>query len=243
MSVEFQTGDLIGSGRVADVVAHGSNAIKLYREGHGKREAFREAAILSVLEDVDLPTPSVYAVKRFGGRWGLEMSRAPEATSSLSGAPLSTWLAGLHWRLHQVKGTALTSLKQKLSRSIEGASQLDGDDRARLLLQLRNLPDDDCLCHGDFHPANIMGSEGDPHIVDWLDAASGPAPADACRTYLLALHHFPELAGPYLAAYARASGCPDEQILVWLPIVAAARLSENVIDEIPRLLVLAKANA
>ena len=243
MTAEFQTGDLIGSGRVADVITHGSNVIKLYREGHGKHEAFREAAILSVLEDADLPTPSVYAVKQFGGRWGLEMSRAPAATISLRGERLATWLAQLHWRLHQVRGTALTSFKQKLWRNIEGASQLGSEDRTRLLLRLRNLPDDDCLCHGDFHPANIMGSEVDPQVVDWLDATSGPALADACRTYLLALRHFPQLAGPYLAAYARASGCPEEQILVWLPIVAAARLSENVVDEVPRLLVLAKANA
>jgi aminoglycoside phosphotransferase family enzyme len=241
MTEEFGTGDLIGSGRVADVVARGTNVIKLYREGLGKLEAFREAAILSVLEDADLHTPSVQNVGKFGERWGLEMSRAPGSTISLSGETLGVWMAGLHWRLHQIRGIALTSLKLKLARNIQRALQLENDDRAKLLLRLRDLPDDDCLCHGDFHPANIMGSEAEPHVVDWLDATSGPAQADACRTYLLALHHAPELARSYLAAYEKASSCSTEQILRWLPIVAAARLSENIADEVPRLLAHAKA--
>jgi Ser/Thr protein kinase RdoA (MazF antagonist) len=241
MTAEFGIGDMIGSGRVADVVARGTSVIKLYRQGLGKREAFREAAVLSVLEDADLHIPAVHTVGQFGERWGLEMSRAPDSTISLGGEALGVWMAGLHWRLHQIRGKALTSLKHKLARDIQGALQLETGHRAKLLLLLRDLPDDDCPCHGDFHPANIMGSEAEPHVVDWLDATSGPAQADACRTYLLALHHVPEIARPYLVAYEKASGCSADQILQWLPVVAAARLSENVADEAPRLLALAKA--
>jgi hypothetical protein len=72
MVVDFQIGNPIGSGRVAEVFLHGSNVIKLYRPGHGKTEAFREAATLSILEGSDLNIPTVYAVGRFGDRWGLE---------------------------------------------------------------------------------------------------------------------------------------------------------------------------
>ncbi|WP_196260919.1 phosphotransferase [Pelagibacterium limicola] len=116
---------------------------------------------------------------------------------------------------------------------------MSAQDRINLLSRLQSLSNDDRLCHGDFHPGNILGSEAEPFIVDWLDATSGPAQADACRTYLLALHHEPWLADQYLAAYAQASGWPAERILVWLPVVAAARLAENVIDEDSRLLALA----
>lgn len=243
MIVDFQQGSPIGSGRVAEVFVHGSNVLKLYRPGHGKKEAFREAATLSILEDSDLNVPAVQAVGRFGDRWGLEMSRAPEVTVFSSGGRLAWMMAELHWRIHQVRGKPLANLKQKLQSNIQSATQLSIDERATLLSRLESLPNDDRLCHGDFHPGNIMGSEAAPFVVDWLDATSGPAHADACRTYLLALHNAPALAGPYLAAYCSVSKWPAEQILRWLPFVAAARLAENVANEVPRLLALATATA
>ena len=240
MTAELESGELIGSGRVADVFALGKNVIKLFRGDWGKQEAFREAHILSVLEGADLPLPCVYAVRQIENRWGVEMSRAPDATLSLTGEYLAAWMAELHWRVHQISNKPLTSLKEKLAHNIKSATALSSELRTKLLLQLEQLPDGNCLCHGDFHPGNIMGSEQEPYVVDWLDATSGPADADACRTYLLALHHAPELASHYLDAYSIASGCPVESIISWLPIVAAARLSENVPDEESRLLTLSQ---
>ncbi|WP_196259265.1 phosphotransferase family protein [Pelagibacterium limicola] len=239
--MDLQIGSSIGSGRLAEIFAHGSDVIKLYPPGQGKEKAFREAANLSVLEGTNLPIPAVLAVGQFGDRWGLKMSRAPEATIPLDDDRRPRLMAGLHWRIHQVRGKPLTGLRRKLRRNIESASQLSGGAPAILLSRLDSLPDDDRVCHGDFHPNNIMGSEATPFVVDWLDATSGPAQADACRTYLLLLFHAPALADKYLAAYAKTSGWPEEQILAWLPLVAAARLAENVPDEEPRLLALAAA--
>jgi Ser/Thr protein kinase RdoA (MazF antagonist) len=170
------------------------------------------------------------------------MSRAPDANIPAETQSLAAMLADVHWWIHQIRDKPLMGLKQKLSGNIQRAGQLDLDDRDRLLSRLADLPDDDRLCHGDFHPGNIMGSIGSPFVVDWLDATSGPAEADACRTYLLTLHHAPQLASPYLSAYSNASGYPAKQILLWLPVIAAARLSEGVPDETSRLLALARAN-
>lgn len=53
----------------------------------------------------------------------------------------------------------------------------------------------------------------------------------------------------YKARGRRAGGGPSDgentadQILRWLPVVAAARLSEGVTDEVSKLLPLARANA
>lgn len=239
MDTDFEPSNLLGSGRVAEVFAHGSNVIKLYRLGEGKKEVFREAATLALLEDSGLPIPSIKAARQCGQRWGLEISRVPEASIPADVHSVAALMADLHQRIHAIRGKPITRLKQKLSTNIQRAGQLDPRDRDNLLSKLSDLPDDDRLCHGDFHPGNIMGSVGNPFVVDWLDATTGPAQADVCRTYLLALHHMPALADPYLAAYAKASGQRPDQILLWLPIIAAARLSEGVADEVPRLLALA----
>ena len=45
-----------------------------------------------------------------------------------------------------------------------------------------------------------------------------------------------EVADPYLDAYCGVSRVPRQNILLWLPFVAAARLTEDVPDELDRLL-------
>jgi len=70
------------------------------------------------------------------------------------------------------------------------------------------MPDGDRLCHGDFHPINVLGDLAQPLVIDWLDAARGAPAADACRSYLLLRLHAADLAEPYLDAYGRAGGVP-----------------------------------
>ncbi len=231
-------GQLLGGGQVADVFEFGPHAIKLYRTPEGKRSAFREAATLVALEGSGLSVPLVHQVGCFDGRWGIVMSRAPRTVRAFDDPAA---LASLHIRLHHRDGARLSSLKQKLADDIGRAEQLSPKDRSTLLAYLAHLPAGDRLCHGDFHPGNIMGNGEEPCIVDWVDATQGPPEADACRTYLLALHNMPGLAEPYLGAYARQSGRRRDEILAWLPVVAAARLSENIAAEIDRLILLARS--
>ena len=237
----WEIGENLGCGRVAEVFAHGGNVIKLYRAGRGKEEAFREAATLAILQSTGLPIPSVVSVGQYKDRWGIEMSRAPQRTVAFDTGSQVSAMAGLHHRIHQVRSRTLPGQKKRLRENIERATQLTSRERVRLLSLLEDLPDDDQLCHGDFHPGNIMGDMSKPFVVDWLDATSGSAQADVCRTYLLALHNAPALADVYLAEYCHASGYPAEPILAWLPVVAAARLVEDIPEEVPRLLALAGA--
>lgn len=100
------------------------------------------------------------------------------------------------------------------------------------------MSDGDRLCHGDFHPVNVLGETVQPVIIDWPDARQADPTADACRSYLLMKLHAENLAGPYLDAYCGVSGLPRQAILGWLPYVAAARLAEDVANEADALLQL-----
>jgi aminoglycoside phosphotransferase (APT) family kinase protein len=114
-----------------------------------------------------------------------------------------------------------------------------GPERRRLLLDgLAALPEGDRLCHGDFHPWNIMGSPGQPILVDWVDACCGEPAADVCRSYVLMSPHLPDLASAYVDRYAAASSASRDSILRWLPVVAAARLAEDVPDEVDSLMAM-----
>ena len=97
------------------------------------------------------------------------------------------------------------------------------------------------MCHGDFHPMNILGSPGREMVVDWLDASRGDPAADVCRSYVLMKPSYPALASAYLAIYSELSGVGKERILRWLPFVAAARLAEGVPNEVDQLMAMADA--
>jgi aminoglycoside phosphotransferase (APT) family kinase protein len=90
------------------------------------------------------------------------------------------------------------------------------------------MPEGDRLCHGDFHPYNIMGPPEREVLIDWPNASQGDPAADVCRTYVLLRSVSSELASAYVDAYSQVSGESRDKILNWLPFVAAARLAEGV---------------
>lgn len=242
----LRVGPKLGEGKVAEVFEAGDGVLKLYRPGIGPEPARSEAYNLERLARLPLTVPQVRGVVEVDGRWGLLMSRA-------SGAPLARRLGepggpaavveqaiGLHRRIHQQPGAGFAPLKARLTGQIEAASLLSGADRDELLGVLATLPDGDRLCHGDFHPFNVMMEGESLTIIDWLDASCGPPAADVARSYLLAGHSLPALGKLYLDAYLGASHLQRQAVLAWLPVLAGARLSENVPEEETRLLALAR---
>lgn len=238
----MQIGPLLGTGKVAEVFAVGSDVLKLYRPGFGAELARHEAKVLQALQNIPLDVPRPLGVIEHEGRWGLMMTRMagrPLAESLDSQAAL-TALVDLNRQMHGHHVAGLPALKARLADRIGSAPLLVEAERARLLALLVALPDGDRLCHGDFHPLNIMTHKGNLSIIDWLDATSGPPAADVGRTYLLALHHMPALAEPYLAARLPDAGFDRGVVMAWLPVLAGARLAETVPDENERLLALVR---
>jgi aminoglycoside phosphotransferase (APT) family kinase protein len=236
---------LLGSGNVAEVFAHGSRVFKLYKHFAAKPAAFREAALHAAVEAMGLPVPRVWSVEEVDGRWGIVFDRihGPSLAESMRAAPAAVsgyldTMVPLHLRIHEQTATGFPSVKRRLAASIDAASQLNVARREALLAGLAALPDGDRLCHGDFHPMNILGDAAHPMIIDWPDAARGDPAADCSRSYLLLRIHAADLAEPYLGRYFRLAGIARDSVLRWLPCVAAARLIESVPGEIDRLLAI-----
>jgi Ser/Thr protein kinase RdoA (MazF antagonist) len=193
---------------------------------------------MAVAAEHGLPVPAVMALRQRDGRWGIEMSRAEgqplarigPAGPSLADGALAA-MVRLQVAMHGVRDARLPPLKPRLADRIGRAPDLSAARRAELLARLEALPDGQALCHGDFHPLNLIGAEdGRVTIIDWADATTGPAAADACRSYLILLPVAPDFAEAYLDAYAAAAGLARQDILAWLPCLAAARLCEGIGD-------------
>jgi hypothetical protein len=241
-------GRLLAAGNVAEVFEWGSRVVKLYRSAARKPTVFGEAAIHAAVEAMALPVPAVWGVLEVGGRWGIVFDRIKERSFAerMREDPrvipecLET-LARLHARIHSQPACQLGSLKSRLATRIAGIGLLDEPRKQILLGRLADMPEGDRLCHGDFHPINVLGQNSWPIVIDWPDACYGDPAADVCRSYLLLKLHAEDIAEPYLDAYCNIADMPRASILAWLPYVAAARLAENVPDDFARLLEIVHA--
>lgn len=49
---------------------------------------------------------------------------------------------------------------------------------------IKQLPEGECLCHGDYHPFNlILTLGGSPIVIDFANICRGPSEYDIARTY------------------------------------------------------------
>ena len=241
-------GPLLGTGKEAEVFEYGTAVVKLYNADRPKRSAFREAAILALAESFGLPVPEVHAVRQISGRWGVIMSHAsaPSFADAVHREPdlLPAYLkemALLHVRVHEHPGTQFPGAKARLAADIAKAGILGRALQDAFLRRLAEMPEGDRLCHGDFHPLNVLGLPGRAVIVDWPNASRGDPAADVCRSYVLIRHSAPQIASAYVDAYAAVGDRSAREIRAWLPFIAAARLAEGAPDEEEELLKTATA--
>ena len=167
--------------------------------------------------------------------------------------------AELHVEIHSRRiSIELPSQRQMLERSIQQAVGLPNRLRSKVLAALQDLPDGNQLCHGDFWAGNILMTPRGEVIIDWNRASYGNPLADLART-TNAVFAFLEtnqirrgflsygksrlsqfknslfrtivrITYPiYLRRYFQLCPGGEEEYQRWLPIIAAARL----IDEIP----------
>jgi len=241
-------GRLLAAGLRAEVFEWGSRVVKLCRSAGSKQVIFREAAINAAVEALGLPVPAVWSVQQIDGRWGIVFDRisgvsfAEQMLSDPAAIPQRLQsLVHLQARIHTHVADQFSSLKGWLTTRITRTTLLDEPQRQILLNGLRDLPDGDHLCHGDFHPRNVLGEASQPIVIDWPNACCGDPAADVCRSYVILKLHAEEVAEPYLDAYCQVARVRRQTILDWLPYIAAARLTEDIPDEQRSLLELIRS--
>ena len=242
-----ELGAPIAAGAEAELFAwDGHRVLKLSKRIGDPSQADREAMILGAVAPLGLG-PRFDAVIEVNGRWGVVMERIdqPVLASALSDPGLIPELLDvmvtLHRRIHALAAPeGVPELKQRLAVRIDRAERLSRHLRDDLLKRLEAMPEGDRLCHGDFHPFNILGLDAKARVIDWLDATRGDPAADVCRSYLIASAYDAGLARGYVEAYLADSEIERTAVEAWLPLVAAARLVENVPNELERLAQLAQ---
>lgn len=178
-----------GDGRVLKLVTNSSSAAMMKRI-YGQAE--REYAITRAVHAAGLPAPATYELIEIDGRKGIVFERL-EGLSMFDRVVVRPWtlfaaarqVAELHAELHSVTAPAeLPSQRQQFERYIDAAPYSAGEKEA-VRRCLDHLPQGDAVCHGDFHPGNILLTRRGPVVIDWSCASRGHPLGDVAGTSML----------------------------------------------------------
>ncbi len=208
--------------------------VKVFGDGYTKAGILNEALNQARVEETDLNIPKIKAIEVVDGKWsivmdyieGVTLSELMQKNPEKEDEYLELFV-GLQRTVLSKRVPMLNKLKDKMQGRISEA-KLDATTRYDLHTRLDSLPRHYNLCHGDFHPSNIIiTADGTPYIIDWAHATQGNASADVARTYLMFyLEGKEQLAEKYLRLYCLKSDTAKQYVQKWIPIVAASRLTK-----------------
>jgi uncharacterized protein (TIGR02172 family) len=256
-----EKGPLLGKGRTAEIYAWGDGQIlKLFHDFVPERWIQHEVHVGRLVMESGLNAPNIGQLVRVNGRRGVLYERidGPSMLHILVKQPwrlfaLAREFAAIHAQIHKCAAPQLPSQRSQLRRTIERVPHLSDAITQRILRRLHTLPEGKSVCHGDYHPDNILMAARGPVVIDWTTASRGNPAADVARTSLLLLGgSLPPGTEPfqrtliqsvrylfqqiYLREYQRHRPLSTIEIQVWLPILAAARLAEEITEEEESLL-------
>ena len=253
----------IAEGRTAEVYAWQDDSIlKLYREWCPPDWMEYEYKVVHAVVDAGIPTPAAKECVEVNGRRGIVFERV-KGISMLQDINAHPWnvfkhahtLAELQARINQLSLPRLSRSKEGLAYSIQQAPHLDDRLREKALDLLSKLRDGDRVCHGDFHPGNVMLTDKGAVVIDWMTVTAGNPTADFARTNMI-LMVGPKGAGKQLSlvgrriieffrqmysrSYLQLMPDTNNERSKWLTVISASRLAEQIQPERDALLQLVK---
>ena len=248
---------LLGQGRTADVYEYEEGKVlKLFKEDLDSSSIQAEYAVSCLVYQFGISTPKPIEIIELDGRvgivyervWGVTILHLMKSKPWLI-YPLSRKLAELHVELHKLVAEGMQSQKEMIEHQIREAPYLLDDEKTKIIQQMDHLSYSNRICHGDFHPDNvIIDHNRDCSVIDWMTGMSGNPAGDVARTILLLkLGTLPDgtpwvykvlfagirkiIVRTYTAQYLMKSDISRGEIDRWTLPVAAARLVEWIPEE------------
>ncbi|MDF2036532.1 aminoglycoside phosphotransferase family protein [Cytobacillus oceanisediminis] len=230
----------IAIGNTAEIYQFDDKIVKVFKKHLPPSEHLHEAKKQEYASSCGLPVPEIFEVTEIEGRQAIIMEYVKGKTAGElilgnmeSAENYLNICVDMQQKIHALPADAcvIGSMTVKLHHQIELAETLNRTQKNFLLKKLGSMIFKPRLCHGDFHPFNLILNDGTVSIIDWVDSSSGDVRADVIRTFLLLSEASVKLAEMYVHIYCRNTGLTRDEIFQWAPIIAAARLSENVSGE------------
>lgn len=199
VNIVMKYGKMIGIGNTACVYEwEEGKVLKLFNLNYPEASIEKEFHNAMVIADLDFAKPKVYEIISYEDKKGIIYDR-------VYGESLLDWvmktgdvhkcasyMSTLHKAILKNKVSNIPNYKDFLKSSITNAS-LTIDKHNEMLQMINTLADGDALCHGDFHPGNILLSGEEAYIIDFMNICCGNFLYDVARTvYLVEYTPVPE---------------------------------------------------
>ncbi len=243
---------IISAGKTAEVYDYApGKVVKLYFPPFGKEAVDHEINQLRSAVEAGVPAPRALEYIEIAGRAGLILEKA-NGHSLITHLERTPWkvrqigriMAQTHARIHACTSISFPEQPTLFIDKISVADELSAGTKERLYTAVFALPAGSSVCHGDFHPGNMLYSAPHSRVIDWGTAYCGCPEGDVVRTCLGLLcpdpvrDHSPFLRmflqpmkrlllSAYLGEYLRITGMPRQHLQRWVVPVAAARLHER----------------
>lgn len=242
--------ELVGKGFTSEVYAwNEGEVLKLFHSSVSSVTVVREYKATQSIHAAGLPVPHARELIELDGRQGIVFERI-EGISMLKHFQRRPWailsaarqLAELHARIHRCPvPDGMPSQREWIASNIRKAADITPAESEAALRRLAELPDGQTLCHGDFHPENVLFTSRGPVIIDWQTGTRGHSLGDvACTTRLMQCAELPPwsprymhallscsrklLHSAYLKLYLQLQGGTPDQVRAWhVPLEAAAK--------------------
>ncbi len=183
-------GALLGVGNTADVFEWEDNKVlKLFHEGYPDGAVNMEFNNAMAIRDLEFLKPKAHGLTTYDGRKGIIYDR-------VEGESLQDWvlrtgnlslcaeyMAKIHKDMINTEVYNVPDYKDFLRHHVPNT--LSDEQKDKLLRMIDCLADGNTLCHGDFHPGNILISEDRLFIIDFMNVCHGTYLYDIARTVFL----------------------------------------------------------
>jgi len=203
-----------------------------------------EIEISRYIQATELPVPKFFRTLELSDRYGIVYERieGPSLLAELASKPWNVrryaqLLASLHAKVHEIQAPPNLVQQRDWARGgIPETDKLNPELQQNVLNLLESMPNDNQLCHGDFHPGNIIMTHRGPVIIDWMTASRGSGSGDVARTaVILEAARVPEgtpirwllesirklFLVSYLKAYFQSRRADENEFASWRIIMAA----------------------
>ena len=251
-----ELGQPIAEGRTAEIFAWGEGRVlKLFRAGGSHQSRDYEYNIARAVYRSGVPAPNVFEAIEIEGRPGIiyERVEGPTLLRELLTHPerlieLAQGMADLHAEVHRHTVDELPRASDRFAQMLD-RTPLSDAQKAEIAQRAAALPTDNRVCHGDFHPDNIVLTPAGLRVIDWNNASAGHPLADVAYTALILrmgeappdsdaaiIALFQARMAFHDAYVARRLGSDRDQMNAWLLPAMVVRLADNIPNERERLI-------
>lgn len=188
--------NLIAQGGEADLYAIDEEKILRVARGSAQNSFETEKVVFPILAEHHILVPEIYSFIQIENRPAEVMERINGETllSHILSSPFSAGskikeFAKLHQQILAIHEKESLCPIERIFEDFTGRPRKIETETFNFVLGLlQELPKGDSVCHGDFHPGNILIQNDRNYVIDWSGAHVGNPLSDIAHTYLLMTH-------------------------------------------------------